>query len=169
MFKVTPFAEREKVKPFNEQKKNIICFEWQVHGEGQYFVFDAKDLMGVHSGCAFGAFPGTPKWMSGLVLWNNKLIPVLNLSPVLGDSYSDALAKKMKEDGVIFLFMSVPEKFQKIQKDLTLIALAIPASILTYLPNDEEKTTHYLNKENFFEQVFTLSDAVDSEAEKNAA
>lgn len=138
-----------------------LCFEWQSQDGPVLYVLDAAALSGVGSGCPFGPFPGLPPGMLGLVLWNGKLVPVLDGEPTLGEGYRERMEDALARDRVVYVFAPAPESLKALLPGVTEVALGLPCQVKAFRGADPEEAGHQRIEKL---EVIALAEAAQSEA-----
>ena len=103
---------------------HMLCFDWEEKDQTTVFAISATDLISVASQCPFGRIPGLSPGILGLVLWSGKVLPVLDLSPVLGPLYLEKLKASLQDSSTVFLFStpSMPGAHSE-------VAIALPVHV----------------------------------------
>ena len=118
-----------------------LYYEWDGENGRELLVLEAKEFSGIASGCPFGELPHLPSGTLGVVLWNGRLLPVVDLSGQLGTHYAEMLEKARSTDRLAYLIAMDPTGQGE-------VAFALPGGVRTFC--DDESDGRYV-------QVHTLS------------
>ena len=116
-----------------------LYYEWDGENGRELLVLEAKEFSGIASGCPFGELPHLPPGTLGVVLWNGRLLPVVDLSEQLGPQYAEMLQRAQASDRLAYLIASDPSGRGE-------VAFALPGGVRTFC--DDEGDDRYVRVHN---------------------
>lgn len=108
-----------------------LYYEWEGESGRELLVLEAREFTGIASGCPFGEVPYLPSGTLGVVLWNGRLLPVIDLSQELGTPYAELLEKARAGDRIAYLIAVDPSGDGE-------VAFALPGGVRTFCNEEGE-------------------------------